>query len=130
MRKIFFVLGFLFSFLFLLPSRSFAVDLCPAGQFDALCKLQLTDKNPIIWNVVNILIVIAAILSLFFLIWGGIKWITSGGDKTKVDEARKTLTAAIIGLIITLLAFFIITLIASLFGIERGALFTLPRLIN
>lgn len=58
----------------------------------------------------------AIVLALFFLVWGGIQWITSGGDKTKIQDARKKMMYAIIGLIICFLAFFIVSLIGNVFG--------------
>lgn len=119
-----------FTSLLLLSSSAYAVDFCPAGQFGALCGLNLDNNSHLIWNVVNVILVFAAIASLFFLIWGGFKWITSGGDKAKIGEARATLTAAIVGLIIAFLALFIVGVVSQLFGIDRGSLFTLPRLIN
>ena len=56
-------------------------------------------------------------LTLVFLIVGGIKWVVSGGDKAKVESARGTIIAAIIGLIIVFLSFFIIQILFNLFGI-------------
>ncbi len=61
--------------------------------------------------------IIAALLALFYFIYGGIQWITSGGDKTKVQAARNKMVYSVIGLIIVFLAFFIVTLIGSLFHV-------------
>lgn len=74
--------------------------------------------SPIIQTGVSFLFVAAIILTLFFLIYGGIRWIVSGGNKEKVAQARQTLTYAVIGLIIVLLSFFIINTIFGLFGLE------------
>lgn len=80
------------------------------------------------------MLVLAVMLAVGFLIYGGIKWIMSGGDKGKVDAARGTVTAAIIGLIIAFLAFFIISVVSYLFGVKgdgtNGTNFTLPKLVN
>jgi hypothetical protein len=43
---------------------------------------------------------IAAVMVLIYLLWGGIEWITSGGDKGKTENARNKITNAIIGLIV------------------------------
>lgn len=59
-----------------------------------------------------------AILALIFFIWGGITWITSGGDKTKIQNARNKMVYSVIGLIIAFLAFFIVSLIGTLFGVD------------
>ena len=65
----------------------------------------------------TVLILGAVILSLVFLIWGGIDWITSGGSQEKLTAARKKITYSVIGLIISLGAFMIINIIGELFGI-------------
>lgn len=67
---------------------------------------------------ITLLFVFSILLTLFFLIYGGISFITSGGDKQKVANARQKLTFAIIGLIIVLSAYFIVNVIFNLFGLE------------
>lgn len=81
----------------------------PTGGTDTL--------SSIIQFITTLLFVIATLLALGFLIYGGIKWITSGGDKAGVESARKTITYAIVGLVIAFLAFFIINMIGSFFGV-------------
>ncbi len=72
----------------------------------------------ILRNSLNIVLIIAVILCLFFLVWGGIQWITSAGDKTKVQAARNRLTWAIIGLVLTLLSFFLLSALGTIFGVN------------
>jgi uncharacterized protein YacL len=95
--------------------------------FDALCNLNSDNLGPIIGAVVTFLLIIIAIIALFFLIYGGLRWVTSGGDKGKVDEARKTVIAAIVGLVIAFLAFFILQVVLGFFGLSLTNL-TLPTL--
>ncbi len=68
---------------------------------------------------INILFLIAILLSLLYLIWGGIDWSRSEGDKQKVDSAKKRVTYAVVGLVITFLAFFIIRVFGSIFGVSN-----------
>lgn len=58
----------------------------------------------------------AALLSVIMIMYGGIRWITSGGDKTKIQTARSTVTYAIIGLVIVMTAFLIITILGKVLG--------------
>ena len=67
---------------------------------------------------ITLLLIGVALFALFFFLWGGITWITSGGDKTKLQGARNKMVYSIIGLIIAFLSFFLVTLIGALFGIE------------
>ncbi|RJQ38424.1 hypothetical protein C4559_01395 [Candidatus Microgenomates bacterium] len=108
-----------------------SVALCPnaSSQFNILCNLSFGNVGPIIGKLIIIVLILAIIISLFFLIYGGIKWITSGGDKTAVEGARNHIVAAIVGLIIALLAFFIINFIGGLFGIDITNL-VIPTLVT
>lgn len=74
--------------------------------------------SSIVQFVISLLFLGAVILTLFFLVYGGISFITSGGDKQKVSQARLRITYAVVGLIIIFLSFFIINLIGGIFGIN------------
>lgn len=67
---------------------------------------------------INIAIIAAAVIFFFFFVIGGIKWITSGGEKTKVESARGTLTSAVVGLVAVFAVFAVMRLIENLFGID------------
>jgi uncharacterized protein YacL len=96
-----------------------SVNPCPsAGQFTKLCNLNANNLGGIVGSAVTFLLIGAVLIALFFLIFGGIRWITSGGDKAKVESARGTIIAAIIGLVISFLAFFILSLALSFFGLS------------
>ncbi len=73
--------------------------------------------NTIMQGIVQWLFVFAIILCLAYLIWGGIDWTMSYGDKTKIQKARLKLVYAIIGLFIVFLSFFIINLSGKLLGL-------------
>jgi hypothetical protein len=115
-----------------LPAFAQSVDPCNnqggGTDFSRLCQVNANSLPRIISTVVTVLLIAAVLIALFFLIWGGIRWITSGGDKGKVDEARKHIVAAIIGLIIAFLAYFILQVVLGFFGIGLGDL-ALPKLI-
>lgn len=127
MKKIFAAFSLLSLFSLVSPLPIFAVDFCPAGQFDSLCKLDAGGLGSVIRNIIVAILIIAAVISLFFLIYGGIKWIMSGGDKAKIGEARAMLTAAIVGLIITFLSYFILSIVLGFFGLKVQDL-QLPKL--
>ena len=63
----------------------------------------------------SVLVGIGIIATLFYLIWGGIDWITSEGDKQKVNQARTKIGFAIIGLVIIFASFLIIQTITHIF---------------
>jgi hypothetical protein len=55
-------------------------------------------------DVIGILSFIAGVLSAIFLILGGIRYATSEGSSDKVARAKQTLTYAVLGLALSILA--------------------------
>ncbi len=77
----------------------------------------VADLGKLFSGVADMAIIIAAIMVFFYLLWGGISWLTSGGDKAKTEEAQKRITAAVIGLAIVASAWAIIKVIDTFFGV-------------
>lgn len=75
-----------------------------------------TNFGGLINGVLSFVLVIGALLVFFYLILGGIEWITSGGDKGKTESARNKITAAIIGLIVLAASYAILQLVLSFLG--------------
>ena len=93
------------------------INIAP-GSGSGFEKLSDITVPGIVSGAISMLLVISALIAFVFLIIGGIKWITSGGDKDRTAGAQKTLTAALIGLVIVFAAWAIIKLIQTFFGIE------------
>lgn len=79
--------------------------------------VKIVEIGPLIKSGITIALLVAAVLTFAFLIWGGLQWIMSGGDKAKYEEARNRITAALIGLAIVALAWLLIKLVAYFFGL-------------
>ena len=89
---------------------------------------QIEDIGLFISKTVGAALIIAALLVFVYLVWGGIQWITSGGDKGKTEEARNRITAALVGLAIVAAAWAVIQLVAYFFGIDVfGGTKSLPK---
>lgn len=103
-----------------LATPAYAQNIAPqcTGSFSKLCQLNSNNLGGLISVGVGFLLAIAVIIALFFLVFGGIRWMTSGGDKAKVESARNHIIAALIGLVIAFLAFFILSLVLSVFGVN------------
>lgn len=80
-------------------------------------QAKITDIGQLISSGVSLAIIIAGILVFAFLVMGGIQWITSGGDKTKTEEARNRITAALVGLAIVAASWALIKIISYFFGV-------------
>lgn len=98
------------------------------NQFSPLCNLGANKIGSTIGQVITFAFIAAVLIALLFLIYGGIKWITAGGDKSGVEEARNHVVGAIVGLIIVFLSYFIINLILFLFTGSSLSELKLPTL--
>lgn len=77
---------------------------------------------------VAIAIILAGILSVFYIFMGGISFILSGGDEDKMKQAVHTIRYAIIGLIITIFAVTIIKIVGLVFGFDLVSLITWDKI--
>jgi cytochrome bd-type quinol oxidase subunit 2 len=64
--------------------------------------------NNIITDIVNIFSVIVGVVSVIMIIYGGFRYVTSGGDSGNVSSAKNTIIYAVIGLVVVALAQFIV----------------------
>ncbi len=88
----------------------------------------ISDLGLLISNAIAVALIIAGILVFVFLVWGGIQWILSGGDKAKTEEARSRITAALIGLAVVAAAWAVMLLVQYFFGLDvLGGGGTIPR---
>ncbi len=97
------------------PPAAYAINTCPKGQFDVLCNLTAGNFGNIVGGFIQLVFVIATVAALFYLIYGGLKWILSEGDKSSVEAARNHIVASIVGLIIIFLAYFILNIVIGFF---------------
>lgn len=80
--------------------------------------VRITDVGRLLNSFVSGAIVLALIMVLFYLVLGGIQWITSGGDKGKTEAARNKITSAIIGLAIVAASWAIFMIVGYVFGVN------------
>ena len=73
----------------------------------------LAGPDGAIVDVTSILALVAGIVSVVFIIIGGIKYTASGGDPSAVGSAKNTIMAAVIGLVIAVLARPIVMFVVS-----------------
>lgn len=69
-------------------------------------------------NIVTIALSFAGVAVFIMFLVGGFKYLTSGGDPKAVEEAQKTLTFAIGGLILIALSFLILVFIKNFTGVD------------
>jgi hypothetical protein len=77
--------------------------------------------EPILGNLISavlgFIVVIGFIVAFLYLILGAMNWISSAGDKSKLETARIQITQALVGLIILVAVWGIMRVVGSFLGI-------------
>jgi len=92
-----------------------AIDV-PIDDQLRLVGVQL-DLGSIVSSIVTLLMTLGLIALLLFLVRGAYMWMSAGGDKAKVEEARSVITNSIIGMTILASVFAFFAIINEFFGI-------------
>jgi hypothetical protein len=80
-----------------------------------------SDIRVIIGRIIEVALGLVGVVVLVYIIYAGFTWMTAGGDEEKINNAKKILRNAVIGLAIVLLAFSITQfIITSLLGATLG----------
>lgn len=91
------------------------------GQFGNAIGLTTTDIRVTIANIIRIALGLLGTIALLIVLYAGFIWMTAGGEEEKVSRAKKMLTSAVIGLVIILTAFAIVSFVISrLLGATNG----------
>lgn len=77
------------------------------------CPEELFGDTGVFKQVTNTILYIVGIIAVIMLIIGGIRYVISGGDAKKVTDAKNTVLYAIIGLVISFLAFAIVNFVIT-----------------
>ena len=81
---------------------------------------ELVGVDGVFTKITNTVLYAVGIISVIMLIYGGLRYVISGGDSKKVTDAKNTIMYAIIGLIISILAYAIVNFVINAVGGESG----------
>jgi len=81
-------------------------------------KYAETEGGLFISNIAQAIGVIAGVILLVYLLYGGLRYVTAGGDEKNLKEAQKTINNAIMGIIIVAIAFFLTALFGGILGFD------------
>ncbi len=79
----------------------------------SFANLASQDVKTTIGNIVQIAIGFLGILLVLYLLYGGFIWMTSGGDEGKIEDAKKMIVAAVVGLVLVIASYAIATFIIT-----------------
>lgn len=85
------------------------------GSLGSAASLNIPDVsfNTLAANVIRALSLVAAAIAAIYLVLGGIKYSTSNGDPTAIANAKRTITYAIAGLVVSIVATAIVAFVAG-----------------
>lgn len=91
-------------------AQSLTADDLGIGEGSAAAGIGLGggDFQEILADVVRTFMSFLGIIAVMVILYGGFKWMTSGGDDSKVEKARKLIINGAIGLVIILLSYAIV----------------------
>ena len=81
------------------------------------------DVRETIARIINVVLGILGIVVTLIIIAGGFRWMTAGGNEEAVSQAKKIISAGVIGLLIIIIAYALSTWI---FSVIIGATQTTP----
>lgn len=103
----------------------------PTGTFG---QTPARDVGTLIGVGIRTVFIVAGITCLVFMLWGGLAWITSGGEQEKLQKAQQRIRNAVVGMIVVVLMFgLFITIFGLVLGnkiidVRNGFRFTIPSL--
>ena len=77
---------------------------------------ELVGSNGVFTRITNTVLYAVGIISVIMLIYGGLRYVVSGGDSKKVTDAKNTIIYAIIGLIVSILSYAIVNFVINAIG--------------
>ena len=119
--------GLLFSFVavtYLLSPFQVHAQTLPTGYTDtvvvdpAASGYKVSSLSTLIESASSWVAWIGGLIVFIYLIWGGIEWITSGGDKSKAEAGRTKITQSIIGFAILAIVFVLYTILINFLGLR------------
>ena len=102
------------------------IQIAPSGGFTGFGPLgNVTSKSGALLTFSSFISTAIGVMTLVAFIWfiitfftGVVSIIGAGGDKQALETAKKKITTAIIGLVVTIAAIFLIEVIGQIFGIN------------
>ncbi len=119
-----FPIVFICLFLFLvlpIPSSAQNLDNGMMGNLATNAEIGGANLPTILGKIFKIILSILGLVALVIVIIAGVEWMTSGGNPEKIKKAKALLSAGLIGLLIIILSYAMVSFIVSKFsGVTNG----------
>ncbi len=91
-------------------------DTAGTNKDTTVCEAQNEDDvNTLVQITIGILSFVIGIISVIMIIIGGIRYVVSNGEAAKIKSAKDTILYAIVGLVVSLLAYVIVNFVVGQF---------------
>lgn len=87
-----------------------------AESIDIGNPLKTTDVKELLNNIIDAMLQIVGVIAVAMIVYGGVQYMISGGEEKKLESAKKTITYAVVGLVVVILAGAIINFILETVG--------------
>ena len=124
MKKVILLSSILFAFM--MPANAFAAT--PFGACKnvvsgntAVCSGDAKDAKEIAKNIISVLLWIVGMASIIVIVYSGITFVTSAGNPSQITRAKTMLLYAVVGLVVSILAYAIVNFIVGSAGGSKGS---------
>lgn len=76
----------------------------------------IAGEDGVLKTITNVLLFLIGAVSVIMIIYGGIQYVTSSGDSTRVQNAKNTILYSVVGLIVAILAFAVVNFVITSFS--------------
>ncbi|MBI5037807.1 MAG: hypothetical protein HZC01_03860 [Candidatus Kerfeldbacteria bacterium] len=91
----------------------YGVQFDPEGKIKQATKLPDEDPQTITVNVIQWALGVLGLVAVIMVLIGGVMWMTSAGNEEKVRKAKEILRAAVIGLVVILLSWALVSFVIN-----------------
>jgi len=100
------------------------------NQAGGTCASNGAQLSKVIKLVLEILSTVAGIAAVIMIVIGGLKYVTSGGDSSKVSSAKSAIIYALVGLVVVAMAQFIVRFVLNRSINGKGSTVFLEQVIR
>lgn len=79
------------------------------------------DKGPeaadvVVEDIIQVVLFVAGALAVIMLVYGGIQYIMSAGNSSKIEQAKKTIIYSVVGIIVVIISWAVVAFVTGVFG--------------
>lgn len=109
------VLGAILGVVALIPTPAYAFDLSISDGADSARGIDqatsLFGASGIFTTITNVMLFVVGAISVIMVVIGGLRYVISGGNSTNITAAKNTILYAVIGMVISILAYAMINFV-------------------